>query len=210
VSARAPSPGAGRRRTDPRRRAARQARRDRAARADAGDAEAGRRALRQRAHGDHAPASSALASVGGGLAFEREVAREVVLDHERARLRGGREHGRVAVGREDRARRVRVPGLEVDEPRARRRERLGEELRANAAVVGRHGHEPHAGRARRRDRAEVGRRLDQHRRAGRRERADDRRNGRLPARRDEHVVRAGAAAGFARTTCGALDAFDGT
>ena len=176
----------------------RQARRDRAPRADAGDAKAGRRALRQRPHGDHAAGVVGARKRRRRVALEREIACEVVLDHRR-----------VPVGRERRAAGVRMPGLEVHEPRARRGERGGQEIRTDAAVIGRHRHEPDAGRTRRRDRAEVRRRLDQHRRAGRRERADDRRDGRLPARRDEDVVRTRAAAGLAREPRPKpVDAFD--
>ena len=125
---------------------------------------------------------------GGGAGAEREIAERVVLDQERARGADRLEDGRAALDGERRPVRVGEHRLQVDEPRAGALERVGEQVGPDAALVGRHRDRDEALRPRRGERAEVGRRLDDHRRARRREPAQARREPRLPARADQHVA----------------------
>ena len=120
---------------------------------------------------------------------EREVAERVVLDQERAGGADRVEHGRAALGRERRAVRVREQRLQVDEPRAGRAQRVGQQVRPDAALVGRHRHRQRPCARAAVERAEVGRRLEDHRRARRREPAQARGERGLPAGADQHVAR---------------------
>ena len=78
------------------------------------------------------------------------------------------------------------------------REGGGEQVRADAVGVGRDRDRAQAGGAQRRDRAEVGRRLDEDRLAGRGEGAERGRQRGLAAGADDDVVAADVAAGLAR------------
>ena len=95
-------------------------------------------------------------------AVDREVARPVVLDEERARGRGDREHLGAARRREVRAVGVGVQRLQVDDARAGPLERLGQQLRADPVGVARHGQRRQPCRADAGQRPAVGRRLDEH------------------------------------------------
>ena len=122
------------------------------------------------------------------LGREGEIAHRVVLDEERARGADRGEHVGAPVRGEHRAVRVGDRRLQVDELRARRRERAGQEVGPDAVGVARHRHGHEVRRARRGEGAEVGRRLDDHRAARRSQAAEARGQRRLAAVGDDHVL----------------------
>ena len=140
-----------------------QARAGGAAGADARHAQAGGGRLGQRAHVDDVPVGVVGGQRGRRVGVGAEVARPVVLEQEGAGARDGVEHRAASVGREHGAVRVGVQRLAVDQARAGALEGLGEEVGAHAVGVAGDRDDAQAGRAGGDDRAEVGRRLDEHR-----------------------------------------------
>ncbi len=160
----------------------------RAARHDRAQAQARRGRLGQRAQVDDVAVAVAVQERRRRLALEREVAERVVLDHEGAGVARHLEHLAPALGREHGAVRVRVGRLAVEGPRAAGREGVGQQVGTDAVGVAGHRQRPQPGGAGGRHRAGIGRRLDEHRRARRRQRAQAGGERGLAAEADDHVV----------------------
>ena len=186
-----------------------QPRTGRAARGDGGDPQPRRGGLAERADVDDVAVDVVGGQRRGRRAVDGQVAGPVVLDEERARPRGDRDHLGAARRRQVGAVRIRVQRLQVDDACPGPLERLGQQLRADAVGVARHGQWRQSGGADPRQRAAVGRRLDEHRPApasarglvtavARRERAHGGDERGLPAGADDDVVGGEAAARLAR------------
>ena len=83
----------------------------------------------------HRPGQAPTAAVRGPTPIQREVAERVVFDQERAGRAHRLEHGGAALGRERRPVRVGEQRLAVEHSRARLRERVGQQVGADAVLV---------------------------------------------------------------------------
>ena len=155
---------------------------------DAGDPQAGRRRLGERAdvHDVAVGVVARTAAAAPGRSAVSRNASSSTMNAPAARTASSTAARRS--GDERRAVRVREQRLQVDEPRAGRLERVGQQIGPDAALVDGHRHRLQALRAGRGERADVRRRLDDHRCARRGEPAQAGGEGGLAARADQHVA----------------------
>ncbi len=164
-------------------------RQSRAPGGDGADSQSRGHRLGQRAQVDAVTVPVVADERPGRRLLERQVAAEVIFDHQRAVPGDDVEHLAAAGGGQRRAARVGVQRLGVEHARTGRLEGARQQFGHDAVGVGGYRHEAQAGGASGDQRAHVRRRLDEHRRPRFRQGMERRGDRCLRSRTDDHLAR---------------------